>query len=660
MGLAVYLNRVRWDRETLRLVEELKHPVLAQETTKVTFRGFDQLPEPVARYLRLALKEGQPLIRSVRIKQVGNLRGAERRRAGWMPFRAVQSSSALRPAFVWDAQIRASRLMPMRVRDAYVAGQGAGRVSAFSLVTLADEHGGAELAKGELLRYLAESVWFPTALLPSPRLAWSPMDGSNARATLTDAGTTVSLEFRFNDAGEVTSVYTPDRPRAVGGGYERTPWGGRHLSYKERDGMWVPTEAEVEWHLRTGCAASLRARSSRPSTTILREGVINMIDTDKVQIDTSLPPRRKLSRRQLIAAVAGAGMTAVLGEALVTYAPWQDYEAQARRTWNTPFQTGSAVPAQMRELVRYATLAPSGHNTQPWRFAVFGDMIRILPDYSRRLPAVDPQDRELWISLGCALENLVIAANAAGYAADVTHPTPDADHITLHLSRSSAHVPVPLLEAIPHRQNNRSLYDGRSAPPAETKKMEAVQSGAGVSTLIFTDAAHKEAIIEYIKAGDRQQFGDPAFVAELVSWIRFNKPESLHSLDGLYTRCTGNPDVPRWLGRRFLTAASAGSQADTSARKARSSAGLIVIAAASDDKRHWIETGRLYERLALTLTASGIQVAFLNQPAEVPGLRSQFQGYLGLGMARPQLLLRFGYADALPHSLRRPIEEVLV
>ena len=377
----------------------------------------------------------------------------------------------------------------------------------------------------------------------------------------------------------------------------------------------------------------------------------------------AIPPahdlKRKFDRRLFLRLVAATGVTAALGDALLTYPPWLDYGAQERLTWDTPFRAGADAPAQMRELVRYATLAPSGHNTQPWKFAVVGDTIRILPDYSRRLPAVDPQDRELWISLGCALENAVIAAQAVGYGSDVTYPTPGADHITLHLSKSFAHGPASLFEAIPHRQNNRSVYDGRPVPPDEMRKMEAV-SGAGVSTLVFTDAVRREAIVEYVKADDRRQFGDPAFVAELVSWIRFNKPEAMHSLDGLYTRCTGNPDVPRWLGRRFLTAASAGQQSDTDEKKARSSSGLIVIAAASDDKPHWIETGRLYERLALTLTASGIQAAFLNQPAEVPALRSQFQGYLNLGTAQPQLLLRFGHAAALPHSLRRPVEEVLV
>ncbi len=343
--------------------------------------------------------------------------------------------------------------------------------------------------------------------------------------------------------------------------------------------------------------------------------------------------KREFSRRLFLKLAAGIGVTAALGDAVFTSAPWLDYDRQARQTWKAPFRKEGSLSVQMREMIRYAVLAPSGHNTQPWKFAVQENTIQICPDYARRLPAVDPQDRELWISLGCALENLSIAASAAGYGADVGYPALGAEHIMVRLSRMFTPNPASLLEAIPHRQNNRSLYDGRSIPLTKMKEIEAVKSDAGVSMQIFTDAARKEAIIQYIKASDRKQFHDPAFVAELVSWIRFNKPEALHSLDGLYTRCTGNPDVPRWLGKRFLTAASAGQQADTSAKKARSSSGLIVISAEQDDKRHWIETGRLYERLALTLTTLGIQLAFLNQPAEVPNLRSQFGDYLGLGTA---------------------------
>jgi len=196
--------------------------------------------------------------------------------------------------------------------------------------------------------------------------------------------------------------------------------------------------------------------------------------------------------------------------------------------------------------------------------------------------------------------------------------------------------------------------------PADIEQIKAVSVNAGVSMQIFTDSGHKEAILEYIKAGDVGQYADPLFVNELVSWLRFNKPEALHTLDGLYSHCSGNPNVPRWLGKRFISSGSAGQQSVTDEKAVRSSSGLLVIAAAQDDKQHWIETGRLYERLALTLTASGMKMAFLNQPVEVSELRSQFRDYLKLVTAQPQLVLRFGYAAPMPRSLRRSLKEVLV
>jgi hypothetical protein len=183
---------------------------------------------------------------------------------------------------------------------------------------------------------------------------------------------------------------------------------------------------------------------------------------------------------------------------------------------------------------------------------------------------------------------------------------------------------------------------------------------AGISIRAFTATDQREAILEYVKEGDRRQYGDQAFVDELLAWLRFNKPEAFRTLDGLYTRCTGNPEVPRWLGRLFVTTSSAGQQAQTDEKNLRSSSGLFVIVAEQDDKQHWIGTGRTYERLALTLTTLKIKSAFLNQPIEVADLRSEFQSYLAIGAAQPQLLMRFGYADPMPHSLRRPVEQILV
>jgi hypothetical protein len=377
-------------------------------------------------------------------------------------------------------------------------------------------------------------------------------------------------------------------------------------------------------------------------------------------LNKTQPSRPTLNRRGFLGLLAAAGTTAAFGHVLFTYAPWLDYNEQVERTWDTPFQMESTPSAQARELIRYATLAPNGHNTQPWQFTAEGDTICILPDDFRRLAVVDPHDRALWISLGCALENLVIAAQSAGYESEITYPTPGAHYyISVQLRQTTVAGSNPLFDAIPDRQNTRSPYDGRPVPSADLERIESIPTEAGISLRVFTAADQIEAILEYIKAGDQRQYGDQAFIDELVHWIRFNKPEAFRTLDGLYTRCSGNPEIPRWLGRLFVTTSSAGQQAQTDERNVRSSSGLLVLVSEQDDKRDWIDTGRVYERLALTLTTLGIKCAFLNQPIEVAELRAEFQSYLDLGTAQPQLLMRFGYAEPMPHSLRRPIEQVI-
>jgi hypothetical protein len=368
-------------------------------------------------------------------------------------------------------------------------------------------------------------------------------------------------------------------------------------------------------------------------------------------------PHLIVNRRQLLQRLAIAGITLSGGYILYEYQPWLNYDRQAQNTWKSLKQE-SVMSAQLRELVHSATLAASGHNTQPWLFAIKENTIEIHPDYTRRLPIVDPRDRELWISLGCALENLLVAVRASGYAPEVTYPDP-ADFIHVRLTPDTAQT-SPLLAAIPLRQNTRSAYDGQTIKSDALKQVQSVPLEPGVVTRFILNPQELNTVVEYVGRGNQSQFANRSFVDELTTWIRFNQKEALATLDGLYSPCSGNPQVPRWLGKMVVGGTKPQQQADADAKKLRSSPGVVVIASESDHKTVWVRTGQVYERLALQMTAVEIKSAFLNQPIEVAALRGQFQSAIGLGNALPQLLIRFGYGKSMPQSLRRSVEQVLI
>lgn len=366
--------------------------------------------------------------------------------------------------------------------------------------------------------------------------------------------------------------------------------------------------------------------------------------------------RLRVGRRQFLW-LAGASTAAAGSYLLAESAPWVNYEAEAARVWE-PLKTTLTGNAQMRELVRAATLAASGHNSQPWTFTIREGAIDIRPDSTRRLPIVDPFDRELWISLGCALENLLIAARAVGYTTVVTYPG-ETDVIRVALTPDTPQT-SPLFVAIPLRQNTRSPYDGQSLPTREVDQLQALALEPGITLHLVTGTAGLETILEYVTEGNQHQSANQAFLDELIAWLRFNQREAVSALDGLYTRASGNAEVPRWLGQMFVASNPPQQQSDRDAKNLRSSAGAVVVASATEDKAAWVRTGQVYERLALTMTTLNVKSAFLNQPIEVADVRPQFQAALSLGASVPQLLLRYGYAAAMPRSLRRPVAQVVV
>jgi hypothetical protein len=306
-------------------------------------------------------------------------------------------------------------------------------------------------------------------------------------------------------------------------------------------------------------------------------------------------------------------------------------------------------------------MAASSHNTQPWHFEIGENRIRILPDFTRRCSVVDPDDHHLYASLGCAAENMVVAAAAKGWEAVVEVRSSGNAHAVEVMLNPGTPVASPLADAIARRQCTRAAFDGRQVSADELALIERAASGAGIAPILITERAKLESVADWVAQGNTVQLRDPHWRKELISWIRFNEREARRSLDGLWSRTSGNPEMPRALSRLLLPLVlTPRSQNRKDVPWITSSAGVLVFVSDVDDVVHWVEAGRCYERFALQATALGIRNAFINPPVEVGALRSQFAAWLGVGSKRPDLVVRFGYGPEMPRALRRPVADVLV
>lgn len=236
----------RWQASTQEIRARLDERPSPVGPERVDFGELAGLPAPVQRYFRAVLRDGQPVVLGAHIRHEGTFNMSETAEQ-WKPFTSEQWVTVQRPGFVWNGRVAMLPGAPVRVHDAYVAGEGFLHASLLGLIPVADVRGGAAMAEGELMRYLAEAVWYPTALLPSQGVTWEPAGDRSAVATLRDGGTSVALLFAFDDRNLIHSVQADSRGRTVGGRTVPTPWRGRFWGYEERGGMRVPLDGEVAW-----------------------------------------------------------------------------------------------------------------------------------------------------------------------------------------------------------------------------------------------------------------------------------------------------------------------------------------------------------------------------------------------------------------------------
>lgn len=219
---------------------------------------------------------------------------------------------------------------------------------------------------------------------------------------------------------------------------------------------------------------------------------------------------------------------------------------------------------------------------------------------------------------------------------------------------------TPMAGAIVRRQCTRSLYDGRPVPMSDLQSIALAGSDEGVEIILVTDRPAIDAVAALIVEGNTSQMTNPAYMDELKHWLRYSYDDALSTRDGLFAGASGNPVLPAPIGRAlFGMVVSTASENEKYVAQIESSPGLAIFASAQDDKAHWVAAGRAYQRFALQATSLGIKHAFLNQAVEEPDTRRRLAEHLGLDQRRPDLIVRFGYAEDMPFSLRRSVDEVL-
>ncbi len=316
-----------------------------------------------------------------------------------------------------------------------------------------------------------------------------------------------------------------------------------------------------------------------------------------------------------------------------------------------------------KELIGYAIKAPSGHNSQPWKFAIDDDTITIYPDFSCALPVVDPDYRELFISLGCAAQNMMIAAAHFDYQChwEIKQSQKGSHSIVITFNESPAVTEEKLFAFIDKRQTNRSVYTGKSVDNKIIAGLQTVIDDKRIGIYTFQNGeAHFQTLKAAILAGNTIQMSDAEFKKELLAWIRFNQSEVNKLQNGLTYKVMGAPAMPRFIGKAivksFLTPEKQ-NRSDT--EKINSSSHFVLLTTKNNTVQEWIALGMTLQKLLLSFTELGIACAYLNPPCELQALAAQLQKQLPINHEYPSILLRIGYAETVPYSPRKDVEKII-
>ena len=376
-------------------------------------------------------------------------------------------------------------------------------------------------------------------------------------------------------------------------------------------------------------------------------------------------PRLNLDRRRFIVL---AGSTAAY-VALRPHLAWAKKAARwlpAIQPWEIPAAAPHDPVELTRALIGAAVLAPSTWNTQPWRFEVDGDRIRIVADARRSLPVIDPGQKSMMISLGAALENMLVTARAYGLRPTVTYfpygpGNPAVAEVTW--THGDARRDRALFQAIPERRTNRREYDGRGIFPQNRAQLLAqIPEDFRMHWIDDREAIH--ALGNIARDAAEARVLDYRAEAEQMTWMRFGEDDAARRGDGVTVDALEYGGPARWLAGRYFHPESwflrFGAQAAGKRARGgfRSAGAIALLTALRGDENSRLVGGQVYERFALKATQLGIAHHPVNEPIDIERFRPEVLRRFSATGEEPLMLVRLGHAKRPEASMRRSVAYV--
>ncbi|MCA9371812.1 hypothetical protein KC726_02845 [Candidatus Woesebacteria bacterium] len=323
------------------------------------------------------------------------------------------------------------------------------------------------------------------------------------------------------------------------------------------------------------------------------------------------------------------------------------------------FPTRGAYEEQLKFCIGYAILAPSSHNTQPWRFEIKDSTIYLSLDWSRTIPYGDRKNQEAYISIGCALENLLLALKRFSFAYEVSYfPESfiaDAIIIRTHKIKKKKH--DELFNYLIDRVTNRFPPSQRKMTKQAAQMIQQVDIEPGTGIEIIIDEKKKKIIADIMEHAINFAFGDVVFKTELSHWIRSNYTQQ-H--DGIPLFDSGLPDILTIIGPYLVKNVPSSRQSRQDKNLILASQALAIFTIGTDDRIGWVKTGQSFQRFSLLCTKYNLFTAPMAGIIEHESSKQQLKKAINI-FGSPSFFCRVAYVNRIPHhSPRRTLEDVMV